>query len=362
MTRKVIAAAGAALVVLAGAVAYATAAGDAPTTIEACRNIRHGLVRIVVDGKGCKSNEAALSWDLQGREGPAGPAGPAGAPGPAGPKGDPGGGIASVDSLAGTACKTFDGKAGKIDVGSTATDLITLTCESGTTPPPTGSARLVINEVDYDQVGADTGGFVEIANTGTSAATLDGIALVLVNGGDGAEYGRKTLTGSLAAGAKLVVDVDLQNGAPDGVALVDTGKRRASRRTELRGCDHDRHDRNEGLRPRRGHDAPGRRCRLEHGRWVAVADPGRLRYGQRGGRLVVHDDPDARGSERQDAVSSRARGGATARLHPRRPLAIRPSAACSLALPWSGRSISCGRRTRRACRASARGARAPPAA
>ena len=45
-----------------------------------------------------------------------------------------------------------------------------------------------------------------------------------VNGGDGAEYARKTLTGSLAAGARFVIDVDLQNGAPDGVALVDSGK------------------------------------------------------------------------------------------------------------------------------------------
>ncbi len=224
MTRQVIAAAGAALVVLAGAVAYATAAGDAPTTIEACRNIRHGLVRIVVDGKGCKSNESPLSWNLEGRDGAPGPAGPAGPAGPVGPKGDPGGGIVSVDSLDGTACKTFDGSAGKIDVGSTATDLITLTCEPGATSPPGGTGRLVINEVDYDQVGADAGGFVEIANTGTAAATLEGIALVFVNGGDGAEYARKALTGSLAAGARFVIDVDLQNGAPDGVALVDSGK------------------------------------------------------------------------------------------------------------------------------------------
>ena len=224
MTRQLIAAAGAALVVLVGAVAYATAAGDAPTSIEACRNIRHGLVRIVLDDKGCKSNEAPISWDIQGREGPAGAAGAVGATGPAGPKGDPGGGVVSVDSLDGTACKTFDGAGGRIDVGSTATDLITLTCESGTTPPPAGTARLVINEVDYDQIGADTGGFVEIANTGPAAATLDGIALVLVNGGDGAEYARKALSGTLAAGAKLVVDVDPQNGAPDGLALVDTAK------------------------------------------------------------------------------------------------------------------------------------------
>ena len=141
-------------------------------------------------------------------------------------RGIPGSGISSVDALAGTACKTFDGANGHVEVGSTATDLITLTCETGGSPPPppTGNARLVINEVDYDQVGADTGGFVEIANTGTAAATLDGTALVLVNGGDGTEYGRKTLTGTLAAGAKLVVDVDPQNGAPDGLALVDTAK------------------------------------------------------------------------------------------------------------------------------------------
>ena len=80
----------------------------------------------------------------------------------------------------------------------------------------------MINEIDYDQVGADTAGFVEIANAGGSSAALDGIALVLVNGGDGAEYDRVELTGSLAAGAYLVLDVDAQNGAPDGVALVDT--------------------------------------------------------------------------------------------------------------------------------------------
>ena len=82
--------------------------------------------------------------------------------------------------------------------------------------------RLAINEVDYDQVGADGAGFVEIANIGTAAATLEGIALVLVNGGDSVEYARVSLTGTLTPGSYLVVDVDPQNGAPDGVALLDT--------------------------------------------------------------------------------------------------------------------------------------------
>lgn len=242
MNRHTIALAGAAAAALAGAAALATAAGDTGTKIDACQNLRHGLVRIVFDPDACKRNEAPISWNVQGPPGPAGPAGAAGPAGPAGPKGDtgaagavgptgpagpkgdPGAALSSVDGLAGTACTTFDGAAGQVVVGSTATDLITLTCETGVTPPPPppGAARLVINEVDYDQVGADAGGFVEIANTGTAAAALDGIALVLVNGGDNAEYGRKLLSGSLAAGARLVVDVDPQNGAPDGLALIDT--------------------------------------------------------------------------------------------------------------------------------------------
>ena len=45
---------------------------------------------------------------------------------------------------------------------------------------------------------------------------------MLVNGGDGTEYDREVLTGSLAAGAYLTVSIEAQNGAPDGVALVDT--------------------------------------------------------------------------------------------------------------------------------------------
>ena len=58
----------------------------------------------------------------------------------------------------------------------------------------------MINEIDYDQVGADTDGFVEIANTGDGPATLDGIALVLVNGGDGAEYARRDAHGHTRSG------------------------------------------------------------------------------------------------------------------------------------------------------------------
>ena len=45
--------------------------------------------------------------------------------------------------------------------------------------------------------------------------------LVFVDGADGEEYKRTVLTGTLAAGGYLVVAADPQNGAPDGLALID---------------------------------------------------------------------------------------------------------------------------------------------
>jgi hypothetical protein len=80
----------------------------------------------------------------------------------------------------------------------------------------------VLNEIDYDQVGADSDGFVEVFNAGAGAADLSGVALVLVDGADGLEYLRRPLAGTLGPGEYLVVAADAQNGAPDGVALVDT--------------------------------------------------------------------------------------------------------------------------------------------
>ena len=80
----------------------------------------------------------------------------------------------------------------------------------------------MINEVDYDQVGADGDGFVEIKNAGNEPADLSNVALVFVDGATGQEYRREALTGSLAAGSYTVVAVDAQNGAPDGLALWNT--------------------------------------------------------------------------------------------------------------------------------------------
>ncbi len=103
--------------------------------------------------------------------------------------------------------------------------------------------HLVINEVDYDQFQEDTDEFVEIYNGTGADVSLDGIALVLVNGGTGSEYARYDLSvagETLPAGGYLVVasstvepaedalvvtfdlaSNNVQNGAPDGIALVD---------------------------------------------------------------------------------------------------------------------------------------------
>ena len=97
---------------------------------------------------------------------------------------------------------------------------ISLSCAGSSEPP---SARtIVLNEIDYDQVGADAGGFVEIRNDGAASADLAGLALVLVDGAESREYDREVLTGQLAAGGHLAIDIEAQNGAPDGVALIDT--------------------------------------------------------------------------------------------------------------------------------------------
>jgi hypothetical protein len=104
-------------------------------------------------------------------------------------------------------------------------------------------AGLVINEVDYDQIATDTTEFIEIYNGSNHAIDLGTLAIVLVNGTGNTEYARVNLgtAGSLAAGQYLVAkssnvvssgaalvvlfpgtDNQIQNGAPDGIALVDT--------------------------------------------------------------------------------------------------------------------------------------------
>jgi len=105
----------------------------------------------------------------------------------------------------------------------------------------TGATHLVINEVDYDQIATDNAEFIEIYNPSPTAVSLAGKQVILINGNNGDVYDTIDLgTGTLAGNSYLVIaganvsvtapatKLDpgwttdrVQNGAPDGVALID---------------------------------------------------------------------------------------------------------------------------------------------
>ena len=177
-------------------------------TITACQK---KFLRIVSDASKCKAGERVVTWNKHGSRagrpgracrpswasrarpagerpsrtggsppdatGPAGPAGPAGAGGPArtcwatGPQGPP---LESLNALDGLACTRQDGSAGTVDDLDRRGEPDRAHVRGGSPPlppppPPPPTGGLVINEIDYDQVGADSGGFVEIANRPASA-------------------------------------------------------------------------------------------------------------------------------------------------------------------------------------------------
>ena len=146
---------------------------------------------------------------------------------------------ASVTVPAGQLTATFALSAASADATLTAT--LGASTARASIAVSAGTGGLVINELDYDQLDTDTGEFIELYNAGSSTVSLANVALVLVNGVGGAEYLRIDLSGAgtLAPGAFLVVanaavtlpagvarlplaNNTVQNGAPDGVLLLDT--------------------------------------------------------------------------------------------------------------------------------------------
>ncbi|MFN3242941.1 MAG: endonuclease [Planctomycetota bacterium] len=90
-------------------------------------------------------------------------------------------------------------------------------------PAPPVAGAVWVSEIHYDNAGADTGEFIEVA--GPVGTDLSGWSLVLYNGRDSQIYRTKTLsgtiTGSVPNGASAFDIVGIQNGPKDGVALVD---------------------------------------------------------------------------------------------------------------------------------------------
>lgn len=116
---------------------------------------------------------------------------------------------------------------------------MTLSCEQPVPPAPVLTAadlcdvpgaiseRVWINEIHYDNVGTDSGEFIEVA--GSAGTNLANYSLVLYNGGDGLSYNTTVLSGIIPNQANGFGTVcfnyavnGIQNGAPDGVALVHT--------------------------------------------------------------------------------------------------------------------------------------------
>ncbi len=138
-------------------------------------------------------------------------------------------GICGPKQCVATACENLkqDGQETNIDCGGG--------CPACVTP--------VLNEVNYDQAPGDAAEFVELFNPGPSPIALAGMQLVLVNGANKTPYTTIDLgpAGMLKAGGYLVVRTpglvvapgaltldfalllgNIQNGAPDGVAVIDS--------------------------------------------------------------------------------------------------------------------------------------------
>jgi predicted extracellular nuclease len=83
-----------------------------------------------------------------------------------------------------------------------------------------------LSELHYDNSGADVGEFFEV--TGDAGGDLTGWTVVLYNGDNDAPYGTIALFGVIpdedgSQGAVAFLRSGIQNGSPDGLALVDDG-------------------------------------------------------------------------------------------------------------------------------------------
>ncbi|EYF05541.1 DUF4215 domain-containing protein [Chondromyces apiculatus] len=151
---------------------------------------------------------------------------------------------ATVMVPAGQVVATFDYVDGGVEPSVTVTASLDAMTFSSAITVVASVGGLVINEVDYDQVGADGAEFVEIYNGTSAPIDLTPYSLVLVNGSNNSVYTTVSLApaGTLQPGQYLVVGSTavtvpatalkinftgaqtdkIQNGAPDGVALVNT--------------------------------------------------------------------------------------------------------------------------------------------
>ncbi|RMH37761.1 MAG: PEP-CTERM sorting domain-containing protein [Nitrospirae bacterium] len=86
------------------------------------------------------------------------------------------------------------------------------------------ATSIFVNEIHYDNSGADSGEGVEI--TGPAGTDLGGWRLIMYNGSTGSDYKTRALNGIIpdqanGFGTLAFLIPGIQNGSPDGLALVD---------------------------------------------------------------------------------------------------------------------------------------------
>ncbi|MEJ7702946.1 MAG: hypothetical protein WKF47_04505 [Geodermatophilaceae bacterium] len=103
---------------------------------------------------------------------------------------------------------------------------VALTGPAAAVAPP--GSTVFINEIHYDNAGTDSGEAIEIA--APAGTDLSGWSLVLYNGSGGASYDTDALSGVVSGspgtfGFVVVTYASngIQNGSPDGIALVRPG-------------------------------------------------------------------------------------------------------------------------------------------
>jgi predicted extracellular nuclease len=86
------------------------------------------------------------------------------------------------------------------------------------------ASSVFINEIHYDNASTDVGEFVEVA--APAGTNLTGWSIEFYNGSNGTQYSGRSLSGIVADqgngfGFVTIFQAGIQNGAPDGIALID---------------------------------------------------------------------------------------------------------------------------------------------